>query len=248
MHSAAVDIEGVPSIISTDGQRSAVVLDPIVATRKGGGLMKEISVLEPLEHSVLGLSPEGGDVCRDDVVGPHPLEHSGVDRLADLMEGTSGLEPLEHSVPKVPLDEGGQSICSKSVSDLLDRAGSVGKSLSAPSPTMYSEGAGDGRCRVRDPGGVDGTLPEVRKGANRVSLEEGEAIVVGAIGSAAPWFLTGWSSDMEVEFMIDTGCQVTILATSVFERMCAADPQVRARLRPCGHRLVSADSSPLTVK
>ena len=48
--------------------------------------------------------------------------------------------------------------------------------------------------------------------------------------------------------MIDTGCQVTVLATSVFERMCAADPQVRSRLRPCGRRLVSADSSPLTVK
>ena len=53
---------------------------------------------------------------------------------------------------------------------------------------------------------------------------------------------------MEVEFMIDTGCQVTILATSVFERMCAADPQVMAKLCPCGRRLVSADSSPLTVK
>ena len=78
-------------------------------------------------------------------------------------------------------------------------------------------------------------------------LEEGEAIVVGAVGSAAPWFLTGWTNDVEVEFMIDTGCQVTILATSVFERMCAADPQVRSRLRPCARRLVSADSSPLTV-
>ena len=30
--------------------------------------------------------------------------------------------------------------------------------------------------------------------------------------------------------------------------MCAADPQVRSRLRPCGRRLVSADSSLLTVK
>ena len=48
--------------------------------------------------------------------------------------------------------------------------------------------------------------------------------------------------------MIDTGCQVTILATSVFERMCTADPLVRFRLRPCRRRLVSADSSPLTVK
>ena len=47
--------------------------------------------------------------------------------------------------------------------------------------------------------------------------------------------------------MIDTGCQVTILATSVFEKMCAADPQVRSRICPCARRLVSADSSPLTV-
>ena len=166
------------------------------------------------------------------------------------MEGTSSLEPLEHLVPKVTLDEGGQSIGSKTVSDPLERAGasSVGKLLSAPGPTMYSEGAGDGRRRVRDPGGVDGTLPDVRKEANRVPLEEGEAIVVGAIGSAAPWFLTSWAKDMEVEFMIDTGCQVTILATSVFDRMCAADPQVKARLRPCGRRLVSADSFLLTVK
>ena len=46
--------------------------------------------------------------------------------------------------------------------------------------------------------------------------EDGEAIIVGAVGSAAPWFLTGWTNEVEVEFMIDTGCQVTILATSVF--------------------------------
>ena len=48
--------------------------------------------------------------------------------------------------------------------------------------------------------------------------EEGEAIIVGAVGSAAPWFPTGWTNEVEVEFMIDTGCQVTILATSVFEK------------------------------
>ena len=48
--------------------------------------------------------------------------------------------------------------------------------------------------------------------------------------------------------MIDTGCQVTILASSVFERMCASDPWVRSRLRLCDRRLVSADSSPLTVR
>ena len=76
--------------------------------------------------------------------------------------------------------------------------------------------------------------------------EDGEAIIVGAVGSAAPWFLTGWTNEVEVE-LIDTGCQVTILATSVFEKMCMAHPQVRSRIRPCMRRLVSADSSPLTV-
>ena len=44
--------------------------------------------------------------------------------------------------------------------------------------------------------------------------DDGDAIMVGAVGSAAPWFLTGWTNDVEVEFMIDTGFQVTILATS----------------------------------
>ena len=38
-----------------------------------------------------------------------------------------------------------------------------------------------------------------------------------------------------------------ISATSVFEKMCTAHPQVRSRIRPCARRLVSADSSPLTV-
>ena len=76
---------------------------------------------------------------------------------------------------------------------------------------------------------------------------EGDTIMVGVVGSAAPWFLTGWTNDVEVEFMIDTGCQVTILATSVFDRMCDIHPEVRNGLVPCTQRLVSADSSPLTV-
>ena len=77
--------------------------------------------------------------------------------------------------------------------------------------------------------------------------EDGEVIIVGAVGSAAPWFLTGWTNEVEVEFMIDTGCQVTILATSVFEKMCTTHPQVKSRIRPCMRWLVSADSSPLRV-
>ena len=77
--------------------------------------------------------------------------------------------------------------------------------------------------------------------------EDGDATMVGVVGSAAPWFLTGWTNDVEVEFMIDTGCQVTILATSVFEKMCKVHPEVKTRISLCTRRLVSADSSPLTV-
>ena len=81
---------------------------------------------------------------------------------------------------------------------------------------------------------------------NRV--EAGEAIVVGGIGSAAPWFLTGWAHDVEIEFMIDGGCQVTILSMTVFQRMCTVNQAVRSALQPCRRRLVSADSSPLMVQ
>ena len=77
---------------------------------------------------------------------------------------------------------------------------------------------------------------------------DSETIVVGAVDSAAPWFLTSWAEGTEVEFMIDTGCQVTILATLVFDRMCVSDPRMCSRLRPCGRRLVWADSSPLLVR
>ena len=72
--------------------------------------------------------------------------------------------------------------------------------------------------------------------------------MVGAIGPVAPWILTGWAHDVEIEFMIDTGCQVTILSTTVFQRMCAVNPEVRSALQTCRRRLVSADSSPLTVQ
>ena len=78
--------------------------------------------------------------------------------------------------------------------------------------------------------------------------EEHKDIVVGAIGTGAPWFFTGWAEGTEVEFIIDNGCQVTILAMLVFERMCATDPQFGYPLRPCRRQLVSADSSSLLVR
>ena len=77
--------------------------------------------------------------------------------------------------------------------------------------------------------------------------------VLGSDCSGRDWFSGALVSHrmvhkVEIEFMIDTGCQVTILSTTVFEHMCTVDPAVRSALRPCRRRLVSADSSPLIVQ
>ena len=45
---------------------------------------------------------------------------------------------------------------------------------------------------------------DVGTGEQESPSDIGETIVVGAVGSAAPWFLTGWVDGVEVEFMIDT--------------------------------------------
>ena len=94
VHSSAVDDEGDPSVIRTIGQQSAVVLDPMAASRTDSGPMDEMSVLEPLENSVLGVSLEGYDSYVNEVAVPNPLEHSGVGKAADVLSETSVPEPL----------------------------------------------------------------------------------------------------------------------------------------------------------
>ena len=69
---------------------------------------------------------------------------------------------------------------------------------------------------VSDDRGVDVAPLDGHTEAAQTPPEAGDAIVVGAVGSAAPWFLTGWAHKVEVEFMTDTGCQVTILAMTIF--------------------------------
>ena len=98
---------------------------------------------------------------------------------------------------------------------------------------VCSDGRADGNTRTE---GLD--FPQ----------DNNKAIVVGAVGSGDPWFLTGWAEGMEMEYKIDTGCQVTILATLVFERMCTSDPRVQSRLHQCERPLILADSSPLMVR
>ena len=159
---------------------------------------------------------------------PDPLEHSGLPSNEDGGRRLVLLEPIEHLVPGAPHDRRGVSSSEGEVR--VD-------TMSACLPRVFS-----------DDRGIDVAPLDGRPEAAQTPSEAGDAIVVGAVGSAAPWFLTGWAHEVEVEFMIDTGCQVTILATSIFERMCTMDSMVCSRLRPCRCRLVLADSSPLTVK
>ena len=124
VHSSAVDDEGNPSLVRTSRQRSAVVFDPRAASRKDGGPMDGMSVLEPIEYSVLGVSLEGGDSFADEVAVPNPIRvwarHSGVGEAADLLSAMSVSEPLEHSVLEVPLEVGNDSVGRMAVPDMLE--------------------------------------------------------------------------------------------------------------------------------
>ena len=247
VHSSAV--EGDPSVICASRQRNAVALDPRAAPGNDGRPMKGISVLEPLEHSVLEVALDRGDSLLVKVDVSDPLEHSGMDRADDVVPGLVLPEPLEHSVLVIPLKMGDVSVTDVTVLDPIEHSGVDVRTetISTYLLRVYSEYPRKEGGGPRDHRGEYVSLPDSLPEVGRPQPEDGEAIVVGVVGSAAPWFLMGWANDMEVEFMIDTGCQVTILATSVFKRICAADPLVRSRLCPCRRRLVSADSSPLTV-
>ena len=85
--------------------------------------MDDLSVLEPLEHSVLELSLEGGDSSVDDVAVPSLLEHSGVGEAADVLSAMSVPEPLEHSVLEVPLKVGDGSVGRLTGPDPLENSG-----------------------------------------------------------------------------------------------------------------------------
>ena len=141
MHSSAIDDEGDPSVACTSRQQGAVILDSMAATRKDGGHMKEISVLEPLEHSVPEVSLEGGDSLIDQVAMSDPLEHSDLDRAADVVSGLLLPEPLEHSVLVVPLEVGDGSVADITVLDPLEHSGvSVrAEMVSAYLPRVHSD-------------------------------------------------------------------------------------------------------------
>ena len=151
-------------------------------------------------------------------------------------------EPMEHSVDGVPNEVDSSSVDSVDVPESIEHSGVRGIA-DPPSTGQPMKHSGDWENGWQNQTGDGNTPLDVRTADQQISPDNGEAVVVGAVDSTAPWFLMGWAAEVVIEFMIDTGCQVTILATSVFERMCASDPRVRSRLRPCGRRLVSVDSS-----
>ena len=140
---------------------------------------RELFTLEPLEHSVPDVVLERNS--GKEVSALEPLEHSGLS--GNEVEGrrSVSLEPLEHSVLGTPHD---QRDVSSSDDDLRVDSQSV----------------------VLDDRGVDVAPLVGCPEAARPPPEAGDAIIVGAVGSAAPWFLTGWAHEVEVEFMTDTGC------------------------------------------
>ena len=174
VHSSAVDDEGEPSVVRSDRQRSTVIVD----------LMEYIYVLEPLEHSVLELSLEGGDSLIVKVAMSDLLENSGVDRVTDVVSGLLLPEPLDHSVRVVPMGVGDGSVADITVLDLLEHSGvgMLAETVSAYFPAVHSEDPRDGGGGPRDHQGIDNTLPDPMKEVERSQPEEGEAIVVGAIG------------------------------------------------------------------
>ena len=191
---------------------------PVVA---GTQFLAVAEVYAPLEETEGELQ---GDIGRVDQISKIPEEKTGSYPLehSGVIEGTD----ISDGIRKRNIPESLEIYTDPTpVREIVDEE-PIGYSAHSGSPNEWSE-----------PLNTDGTE----------DTEDGDAIMVGVVGSVAPWFLTGWTNDVEVEFMIDTGCQVTILATSVFEKMCKVHPQVKSRLSLCTRRLVSADSSPLTV-
>ena len=135
----------------------------------------------------------GSDGSRDFLPPP-------VGRAADVLSELLVPEPLEYLALVVPLEVGDGSVDNMTILDLLEHSG-VGvreEPVSAYIPRVYLEESRNGGGGPRDHRGEDSTRQDPPKEVVRAPPEDGEAIVVGAVGSAAPWFLTGRAEYMEV--------------------------------------------------
>ena len=153
-----------------------------------------------------------------------PLQPELSERPASTPRGVVGFSDNQPvSEPTEQSKTGGSLVPKPALSELAEQPMSDG-------PPLCGEGLSSGRDTVSRPLPIalPGVAPESQQPEDQSQMdqqettgtrsESGEVIVVGAIGSVAPWFLTGWVHEVEIEFMIDTGCQVMILSTTVFER------------------------------
>ena len=216
---------------------------------------KKLSDLEPLEHSVPEVALERSSEKKLSAL--KPLEHSVPAGTSDSkhIRGLIATGPLEHSVPDLALVWTIDPSPKRTAPDPLEHSGLLGKEVEGRRSVSLEPLEHSVLGTPQDQRDVSSSDDDLRIDSQSVVLDDrgvdieaarpppeaGDAIVVGAIGSAAPWFLTGWAHEVEVEFMIDTSCQVTILATTIFERMCTMDPRVAPG---CG--LVDIDWSRLT--
>ena len=226
-----------------------------------GTPMEGIVVLEPLAFSVPDVSldtrPMAGKMDRKLLEHAVPEE----DRTGRPMEGALDQEPLEHSVWKMHLDsrpgrnELNSGPLEHSVPDHTPRRGVVFcESQTVSDPLEHSDRGTSGDSV---PKSATSELAEHSTSIGPQSWGEELLSKMDTASHPQPAGLPGVAPESqrvegplwkEIEYMIDTGCQVTILSTMVFERMCVVDPTVRSKLQPCRRRLVSADSSPLMVQ
>ena len=210
MYSSAVDAEGVPLVIRASGRRCAVVgAGPAWPGGETGDVVDDMTVPEPLEHSVVGVPSKVGNNSGDIVTVSEPIEHSvvGVPNTVgkSSVDIVTGSEPIEYLVvARGPHDVGNSSVDIVTVPDLIEHSG-VRETADLPSAgqlmlnSEISRDWGDGRQDRM----CDDNMPlDVRTEDQRLSPGEDEAIIVGLVGSAAPWFLTGWADEVEIEFMM----------------------------------------------
>ena len=132
----------------------------------------------PLEHSVPDLALLRNVNTFPQRTTPDPLEHSGLPGEEDGGRRLVPLEPLEHSVLGASQD---QRDVSSSDGDLRVDSMSAGfRESSRMIEGLY--------CALGWPSG------------GRTNSARGWAChCCGAVGSAVPWFLTGWAHEVEVD-------------------------------------------------
>ena len=103
-------------------------------------------------------------------------------------------------LPKWAIEGGNSSVDSVAVPNPIEHSGvrGIADPPSASQLMIHSEVSRDWKTGRQDHMCDNGTPLDVRTKDKRLSPDDGEAIVVGAVGSAAPWFLMGWAEEVEM--------------------------------------------------